>query len=52
MLKSIERGRIHAGEAGLSNLAKQLRQLLDMPVDISIVRIGSTIDQPSFIGLP
>lgn len=40
----IQRGRIHRGEAGLRNLARELEQDLGMNVDISIIRSGGTFD--------
>jgi hypothetical protein len=41
---AIQQGRIHAGEARLSNLANQLEQQYGRPVDISIIRSGGPFD--------
>ncbi len=41
---AISQGRIHAGEARLSGLARQLEQQYGRPVDISIIISGGPFD--------
>jgi predicted nucleotidyltransferase len=44
MLHAIETGKIQAGEAGLSDLRKQLQRLLGMDVDLSVIKRGGPFD--------
>lgn len=49
MLHAIETGKIQSGEAKLRGFRKELQELLDMEVDISIIRDGGPFDRPPFI---
>ena len=49
MLHAMEVGKIQSGEAGLRGLRKDLEKLYGMEVDISIIKIGGTFDNPPFI---
>ena len=51
MLKAIERGRIHAGEAGFSRLKEELKRELGFGIDvqISIIKKGGLFDNSYFI---
>ena len=49
MLHAIESGKIQAGEAKLSGLRKQLEIVFGVDVDISIIEIGGSFDNPPFI---
>ncbi|WP_139070820.1 nucleotidyltransferase domain-containing protein, partial [Paenibacillus sp. KS1] len=51
MLHAIETGEIQSGEAKLSKFREQLQQELGMDVDISIIKIGGTFDNPPFTPL-
>lgn len=51
MQHAINTGKIQAGEAGLRGLRRSLSKQLQMPVDISVVRIGGPFDKGPFIPL-
>jgi RHS repeat-associated protein len=51
MLHAIETGKIHAGEAGLRALRRNLAKELGMPVDISVIKIGGLFDKGPYIPL-
>lgn len=51
MLHAIETGKIQSGEAKLSKFRKQLEEELGMDVDISIVKIDGSFDNPPFTPL-
>ncbi|WP_392563592.1 nucleotidyltransferase domain-containing protein [Orbus wheelerorum] len=49
MLHAIDTGKIQAGEAKLSHLRKEIQNILDMDVDISIILDGGKFDNPPYI---
>lgn len=49
MLHAIETGKIQSGEAKLKSLRLQLQDIFGMDVDISIIEIGGSFDNPPFI---
>ena len=49
MLHAIETGKIQAGEAKLSGMRKEIQNMLDMDVDISIILDGGKFDNPPYI---
>ncbi|MEH2929271.1 hypothetical protein VSQ48_05010 [Candidatus Ventrimonas sp. KK005] len=51
MLHAIEIGKIQAGEARLRDLRKKLEKIFRMEVDISIIEIGGSFDNPPFISI-
>lgn len=50
MLHAIETGNIQAGEAGLRGLRKELEEIFEMDVDISIIE-GGAFDNPPFVSI-
>jgi RHS repeat-associated protein len=52
MLNAIRTGKIQAGEAGVSGVRRSLEALLDVDVDLSVVRIGGPFDTGPFIAVP
>lgn len=42
-------GKIQAGEAKLSGMRKEIQNMLDMDVDISIILNGGKFDNPPYI---
>ena len=52
MLRSVETGKIQAGEAGLRQARRDLKAQLKMAVDLSIIRRDGPFDNPPFIGVP
>jgi hypothetical protein len=52
MLHAIETGKIQAGEAGLRGLRKTVEAIIELDVDISLVRIGGPTDNGTWIKLP
>lgn len=44
-----ERGRIHAGEIGISGVRKEMQRLLGIDTDLSVILRGGPFDNPPFI---
>ncbi len=51
MQHAIKTGKIQSGEAGLRSLRRELESFLNLPVDISVIRIGGPFDQGPFLTL-
>ncbi|XKM13717.1 nucleotidyltransferase domain-containing protein [Orbaceae bacterium ac157xtp] len=51
MLHAIKTGKIQAGEAKLSKVRKEVENMLDMEVDISIILEGGKFDNPPYISI-
>ena len=49
MMHAIKTGKVQAGEAGMRGLRRILSKQLNMPVDISIIKIGGAFDKGPFI---
>ncbi len=49
MLHAIQTGKIQSGEAKLKALRLQLQDIFGMDVDISVIKIGGSFDNPPFI---
>ena len=47
-----ERGRIFAGEIGLSGVRKEIQRLLGIETDLSVILKGGLFDKPPFIPIP
>jgi hypothetical protein len=52
MQHAIETGKIQAGEAKMDKLRMQLENLLDIDVDISIIKTGGPFDNLPTMDLP
>jgi RHS repeat-associated protein len=52
MLHACETGKITSGRAGLRPLTKDLKELLNKDVHLSVIRQGGPFDNPPFIQLP
>ena len=51
MFHAMKTGKIHAGEAKLRPFRKELKALLGMKVDLSVIKAGGQFDQGPFITL-
>ena len=49
MLHAIKTGKIQSGEAKLKGLRLELEEIFGMDVDISIIKIDGSFDNPPFI---
>jgi Nucleotidyltransferase domain len=46
-----ESGKIQSGEAGLRSLRRELESVLNLPIDLSVIRIGGPFDRGPYLSL-
>lgn len=51
LMMAKERGKIHAGEIGISGVRKVIQRLLGIETDLSVILKGGPFDNPPFISI-